>query len=196
MNNDTFKKILKAKMYLPPKGCPDAVASPRGWVNPRTNALIVPHRNLSYKLRLFKEKCPSMGVNYNSLVGNVPVKPEPKPEPVAVKEPVSEPVEIEEAPVSIEEPVSANVEIEEIIEIEEAPVEEVAKEAEPEETNQAEEDEPEAEEAKESNKKVEVKITPAAKKAAKKFGIDISTVEGTGKDGQITKPDIDKMIGV
>jgi pyruvate/2-oxoglutarate dehydrogenase complex dihydrolipoamide acyltransferase (E2) component len=164
---------------MKPRNCPDAVASPRGWVNPRTNALIVPHRNLSYKLRVFKDKCRQMGVDYNSLEGIAPVKPEPKPEPVSVKEPVSAPVETQE-----------------IDEIEEAPVEEVAKEAEPEETNQAEEVEPEVKEVKKSDKKVKVKITPAAKKAAEKFGIDINTVEGTGKDGQIIKTDIDKLIGV
>jgi small subunit ribosomal protein S16 len=40
----------------------------------------------------------------------------------------------------------------------------------------------------------EIKITDAAKELAEEKGIDLSTVKGTGKDGNILKSDIEKLI--
>jgi len=116
-----------------------------------------------------------------------------------------EPAEVEE----VEEPEQeAAAEV-----VEEETVEEPAAETEPEEETQEEsaedeeaeevteepaedeESEEEAEEpAEEKESEEEISITDAARELAEEAGIDISTVEGTGKDGNILKSDIENLI--
>jgi large subunit ribosomal protein L21 len=40
----------------------------------------------------------------------------------------------------------------------------------------------------------EVEITPAAAELAREHGIDVSSIEGTGKDGRVLKSDVEKAI--
>ncbi len=56
---------------------------------------------------------------------------------------------------------------------------------------------PAAEAAPESEaaERTPVDITPVARKLAEEHGIDLATIEGTGKDGRILKSDVDKAIG-
>ena len=42
--------------------------------------------------------------------------------------------------------------------------------------------------------KVDVDITDAARELAEEHGVDLSTIEGTGKDGRILKGDVEKAI--
>lgn len=42
--------------------------------------------------------------------------------------------------------------------------------------------------------KQEIDATGAARELAKTHGIDLSTVEGSGKDGRITKPDVESLV--
>ena len=112
----------------------------------------------------------------------------PEAEVVEEEAPEAEAVE-EEAPEA--EAVEEEAPEAEAEETPEAEAEEEAPEAEAEEEAPEEkevEQEPEAEEEKQVN------ITDAAKKLAEEAGIDISTVEGTGKDGAILKSDITKLI--
>ncbi len=51
-----------------------------------------------------------------------------------------------------------------------------------------------AEPASEPSTGAEPDITPAARELAEEHGIDLATIEGTGKDGRILKSDIDKAI--
>jgi len=126
----------------------------------------------------------------------------PEAEVVEEEAPEAEVVEEEapEAEVVEEEAPEAEVVEEETPEAE--AVEEEAPEAEAEETPEAEaeaeaEEAPEEEEVEqepEAEEEKKVNITDAAKKLAEEAGIDISTVEGTGKDGAILKSDITKLI--
>lgn len=54
----------------------------------------------------------------------------------------------------------------------------------------------EAEAAPESEtaERTPVDITPVARKLAEEHGIDLATIEGTGKDGRILKSDVDRAI--
>jgi small subunit ribosomal protein S16 len=99
-----------------------------------------------------------------------------------VPEAVEEEAPVEEAPEAVEEEAPA----------EEAPAEEAEEEAPVEEAPEAVEEEAPPAEAEEEE--AEINITDAAKKLAEEAGIDISTVEGTGKDGAILKSDITKLI--
>jgi len=75
---------------------------------------------------------------------------------------------------------------------EEAAEEEAAEEeAEEEEQEEQEEQEEEAASAAEAE---EIRITDAARELAEEHNIDISEVEGTGKDGNILKSDIEALI--
>lgn len=81
-----------------------------------------------------------------------------------------------------------------------------AKEPEPEEPETVEEpaaeapeaeattDAPEAEAATEAPAEDEIDITPAALELAEEHGLDLTQIEGTGKDGRILKGDVDKAI--
>lgn len=44
------------------------------------------------------------------------------------------------------------------------------------------------------NEEPEVEATPAAEKLADEAGVDLTQVEGTGKDGKVTKPDVEAAI--
>lgn len=46
--------------------------------------------------------------------------------------------------------------------------------------------------AAESTERPEVEATPAAEALAEEKGVDLAEVEGTGKDGRVTKPDVEK----
>lgn len=112
-------------------------------------------------------------------------KPARPAAPPKVHEPVVEEPEVEEpvAEAAVEAPVEAEA-------VTEAPVEEVAPEAEAPET--APEPEPEA--APGSAAADEIDITDAARELAEAHGLDLASIEGTGKDGRILKSDVDKAI--
>ena len=109
----------------------------------------------------------------------------------AVEEPAAETESEEEAEETAEEP-AAETESEE--EAEETPEEPAAEEEaeEPAADEKPEEEVEEPAEGKESEE--EISITDAARELAEEAGIDISTVEGTGKDGNILKSDIENLI--
>jgi 2-oxoglutarate dehydrogenase E2 component (dihydrolipoamide succinyltransferase) len=68
---------------------------------------------------------------------------------------------------------------------------ETAPEAQPETDTQTKADtKAEAAKAKTSHEKTEHPLSPAARKAADESGVDPSTIEGSGKDGRVTKSDI------
>jgi small subunit ribosomal protein S16 len=126
-------------------------------------------------------------------------KPAEEQEPAEVEE-VEEPeqeaetkvVEAEVEEETLEES-AAETEPEEEAEEESAEDEEVEEVAEePAEDQEAEEEVEEPAEEEES--KEEISITDAARELAEEAGIDISTVEGTGKDGNILKSDIENLI--
>ena len=111
-----------------------------------------------------------------------------------------------EKPVEEQEPAEAEEAEEEVVETEEKveAVEETATETESEDEETKEEaeestgdekPEQEVEEpADEKESEEEISITDAARELAEEAGIDISTVEGTGKDGNILKSDIESLI--
>lgn len=109
-------------------------------------------------------------------------KPAEEKESAETEEAEEEVVETEEIEEAVEEP-SAETESEE--EAEET-AEELAADEKPEEEVE------EPTEGKESEE--EISITDAARELAEEAGIDISTVEGTGKDGNILKSDIENLI--
>jgi pyruvate/2-oxoglutarate dehydrogenase complex dihydrolipoamide acyltransferase (E2) component len=137
-------------------------------------------------------------------------KPKKKEEPVVEKpeEAAAEAEVVDDAAAEVEEVVEAAPVVEEVVE--ETPAEEPAAEeveepaaegtepepeAEPEPEPEPEpEAEPEPEPEPEPEAAEDVKITDAARKIAEDAGIDISAVEGTGKDGAILKSDITKLI--
>lgn len=96
---------------------------------------------------------------------------------------------IEKAAPVVEEPV---VEAEEVVEatVVEEPVAEVADEPTPEPA-----DEPAPEPAAEASPADDdYDITPVARDLAAEHGIDLASIQGSGKDGRILKSDIDKAI--
>jgi len=128
------------------------------------------------------------------VVEEIPVEEPAAEEEVVEEAPAEEPAAeeevVEEAPV--EEPAAEEDVVEETPVEEPAAEEEVVEETPAEEPVAEEETEPEPE--PEAEPAAEVKITDAARKIAEEAGIDISTVEGTGKDGAILKSDITKLI--
>lgn len=112
----------------------------------------------------------------------------PEPEPVgeeaeeALAEPEAEVAEVEALP---EEEVPEPAEVEEVEAAEPEAVEEEAVEEEADEEPEADA-EPDAE--------AEVDITNAARELAEEHDLDLSAIEGTGKDGRILKGDVQKAI--
>jgi small subunit ribosomal protein S16 len=116
--------------------------------------------------------------------------------PEAVEETPEAAAEEEAAPEAVEETPEEEAEEEAApeVEAEETPAEEVEEEAPEAGEEEAPAAEVEEEPAPEAAEEKEIKITDAAQKLAEEAGIDISTVEGTGKDGAILKSDITKLI--
>ena len=102
----------------------------------------------------------------------------------------AEQVETEEEQAAEEEAAEEQAEEEEE-KVEEAEEEEEQQEQEEEEGEEQEEEQEEAAPAAEAE---EIRITDAARELAEKHNIDISEVEGTGKDGNILKSDIEALI--
>ena len=112
----------------------------------------------------------------------VEVEPEPEPEPEAEVDAVEGEPEPEAEPEVESVEVEPEPEVEEVVE--EEPQVEVKEETAPQEEQKEETPEP----------ALEVKITDAAKKLAEEAGIDLAKVKGSGKDGNILKSDITKLI--
>jgi len=112
----------------------------------------------------------------------VEVEPEPEPEPEAEVDAVEGEPEPEPEPEVESVEVEPEPEVEEVVE--EEPQVEVKEETAPQEEQKEETPEP----------ALEVKITDAAKKLAEEAGIDLAKVKGSGKDGNILKSDITKLI--
>ena len=105
-------------------------------------------------------------------------QPTKKAAPV-VEEPAEEPVVTEEPAADAQVAESEDMAAEEVTaEVEDAAVEGVE----------------EVEEAASDDADDDLDITPAARDLAAEHGIDLATIEGSGKDGRILKSDIDKAI--
>ncbi|MCG8466888.1 MAG: 50S ribosomal protein L21 [Gemmatimonadetes bacterium] len=110
-----------------------------------------------------------------------PEKPAKKKAPVKAAE--SEPVEAVEAPAT--KPPAADAAP--------APESEPAAQADAEPSSEPAA-EAEAESAPEPEASAEINITDAARELAEAHGLDLASIEGTGKDGRILKGDVDKAI--
>ena len=66
-------------MIRPPKGCPDAVPTPQGWVHPTSGKVILTRRLANSDI-----------VEYNRHVKNTTVAPKPAPVPAPAPEPIIE----------------------------------------------------------------------------------------------------------
>lgn len=67
-----------------------------------------------------------------------------------------------------------------------------SKKGEPEDTAEEEEAEAEDEKADKGEEKKDAPMSPSAKKLAKEHGLSAADIDGTGKDGRITKADVEK----